>query len=122
MRDTFRARETELDTATGDQQATEREKVGRLSLAEAADAEVRHPHPRQVWPSLPAAEPQPAPKRGHDHDGEREIPIGSGRSRGHDHGSQPPPPLPAWRRPSASLRKPSSGTAISPPGSPTPTG
>jgi hypothetical protein len=92
MRDAYRARETELHTATRDQQATEREKGRRLRLAEAADAELRHRHPRQVWPLPLAAEPQPAHGRGHDHDGEREIPIGSGRSRGHDHDSQPPAP------------------------------
>ena len=68
MRDAYRARETELDTAIRDQQATEHEKGRRLRLAEAADAELRHRHPRQPWPSLPAAEPQPAPGRGHDHD------------------------------------------------------
>jgi len=92
MRDAYRTRETELDTATRAQQATEREKVRRLRLAEAADAELRHRHPRQPLPSLPAAEPQSAPGRGHDHDGEREIPIDSGRSRGHDHDSRPPAP------------------------------
>ena len=92
MRDAYRARETELDTATRDLQATEREKGRRLRLAEAADAELRHRHPRQPWPSLPTAEPQPAPGRGHDHDGEREIPIDSGHSREHDHDSQPPAP------------------------------
>jgi hypothetical protein len=92
MRDAYRARETELDTATIDRQATEREKGRRLRRAEAADAELRHRHPRQPWPSLPAAEPQPAPGRGHDHDAEREIPIDSGHSRGHDHDSQPPAP------------------------------
>ena len=91
MRDGYRARETELDTATRDQQATEREKGRRLRLAQAADAELRHRHPRQPWP-LPAAEPQAAPGRGHDHDGERQIPIDSGHSRGHDHDSQPPAP------------------------------
>jgi hypothetical protein len=92
MRDAYRAREIELDTATCDQQATEREKGRRLRLAEAADAELRHRHPRQPWPSLPTAEPQPAPGRGHDHDGEREIPIDSGHSREHDHDSPPPAP------------------------------
>jgi hypothetical protein len=89
IRDAYRARETELDTATRDQQATEREKSRRLRLAEVADAELRHRHPRQPWPALPAAEPQPAPGRGPDHDGEREIPIDSGHSRGHDYDSQP---------------------------------
>jgi conjugative relaxase-like TrwC/TraI family protein len=92
MRDAYRAGETELDTATRDQQATEREKGRRLRLAEAADAELRHRHPRQPWPSLPTAKPQPAPGRGHDHDCEREDPIDSGHSRGHDHDSQPPAP------------------------------
>ena len=61
MRDAYRARETELDTATRDQQATEREEGRRLRLAEAADAELRHRHPRQPRPSLPTAEAQPAP-------------------------------------------------------------
>jgi hypothetical protein len=41
MRDAYRARETELDTAIRDQQATEREKGRRLRLADAADAELR---------------------------------------------------------------------------------
>jgi hypothetical protein len=36
MRDAYRTRETELDTATPDQQATELEKVRRLRLADAA--------------------------------------------------------------------------------------
>jgi len=85
MRDAYRARETELDTTTRDQQATERERGRRLRLA---DAELRHRHPRQSWPPLPAAEQQPAPGRGHDHDVEREIPTGSGYSGGHDHDSR----------------------------------
>jgi hypothetical protein len=92
MRDAYRARETELDTATRDLQATEREKDRRLHLAEAADAELRRRHPRQPWTSLPAAEQQPAPRRGHHHDVECEIPTDSGHSRGHDHDSQPPAP------------------------------
>jgi hypothetical protein len=75
MRVPYRARETALNTATREQQATEREKGRRLSLAETADAERRHRHPRQPWPSLPTAEQQPAPGRRHDHDGDREIPI-----------------------------------------------
>ena len=90
MRDAYRTCETELDTPTRDQQATEHEKGRQLRLAEAADAELRHRHPRQPWPSLPTAEPQPAPGRGHDHDGAREVPTDSGHSRGHEHDSRPP--------------------------------
>ena len=92
MRDAHRARETELDTALRDQQATEHEKSRRLRVAQDADAELRHRHPRQPWPPLPATEPQPAPGREHDHDGERETPTGSGHSRGHGHDSQPSAP------------------------------
>jgi hypothetical protein len=90
MSDVYRARETELDTAPIDQQATEREKGRRLRLAEAADAELRRRHPRQPWPLLSAAEPQATPEHGHDHDGEGEIPIDPGHSRRHEHDSQPP--------------------------------
>jgi hypothetical protein len=94
MRDAYRARESEPDTALRDHQAREHEERRRLRLAEAADAELRRRHPGQPWPPLPAAQPQPAPapgrRDGHDQDRKQESAIDSGRSRGHGHESQPP--------------------------------
>ena len=74
-------------------------------------------------PSLPTAEAQPAPRARAESRPQHEIPIHSGHSRGHDHDSQPlaPGDCPGGDLPPGS-RKPPSGTAISLPGSPTPTG
>jgi hypothetical protein len=80
MRDAYRARETELETATRDQQATEHERRRRLRLAEAADAELRHRHRHH----------RQRRERGHDRG--HEIGIGSGHSRGHGPESQPSAP------------------------------
>jgi len=96
MHDAYRARETELDTAIRDQQATEHDNRRRLRLADAdadadaADAELRHRYPRQPWPPLPAAEPQPSPGCGHGQEDDRGhgIATGSGHSPGRGRESQ----------------------------------
>jgi hypothetical protein len=75
------------------------------------------PKPAPPAPALaiaPRRRIQTRPGRGHDHDGEREVPIDSGHSRGHEYDSRPPAPATV-------LAETPSGTAISPPGSPTAT-
>ena len=85
LRDAYRARETELNTAIQDQQAREQEKQRLIRLAEAADAELRRRHPHQPWPPLPTADPQRVPGRAQERhlDHERETSIDSGQSMRH---------------------------------------
>jgi hypothetical protein len=85
LRDAYRARETELNTAIQGQDATEQEKQRLLCLAEAADAERRRRHPHQPWPTLPTADPQRVPGHAQERhlDHERETSIDSGQSMGH---------------------------------------
>ena len=85
MRDAYRAREAELNTAVRDQQAREQERRRLICLAEAADAELRCRHPHQPWPLLPTADlrrvPVCAGERHLDH--EHETSIDSRQSMGH---------------------------------------
>jgi conjugative relaxase-like TrwC/TraI family protein len=92
MRDAYRARETELNTALQGRQAREQEKQRLIRLAGAADAELRRRHRYQPWPPLPTADPQRVPGRAQERllDHERETSIDSGQNMERGRGGKAP--------------------------------